>query len=69
MAVIVLQAFDLYPSIQLLAPLGQWASMASMIDVCWSSFVAVCAGMIVSNFTRGLDGRYAEASYGVNGDT
>jgi uncharacterized membrane protein len=59
MGIIVLQAFDLYPAIQMLAPLGRWASMASMIDICWSSFVAVCAGLTVGTFTRGLDGRCA----------
>jgi uncharacterized membrane protein len=58
MGIIVLQAFQMYPSsVRLFAPLGQWAAMTSMVDVCWSAFVSVCFAMIVSSFTRALDGR------------
>ncbi|PVG04101.1 hypothetical protein CPB86DRAFT_721686 [Serendipita vermifera] len=56
MGIIVLQAFEMYPSARPFAPLGQWAAMASMVDVCWSAFVAVCLAMVVSTFTRALDG-------------
>lgn len=62
MTVIVFQAFDAFPAMRILEPLGRWASASSMIDVCRSSFVAVCSGMVVSSFTRGLDGSHPPIS-------
>lgn len=56
MTIIVLQAFDLFPDLKVLSPLVKWASHASMVDVSWSAFVAVCAAMIIGTFNRGLDG-------------
>jgi hypothetical protein len=58
MGAILLQAFDMFPKISLLEGLRQRALMINMVDVCWSSFVAVCVAMATGTFTRGLDGRY-----------
>lgn len=62
-AIILLQAFDLYPSSSVFAPLGQSIGMLSMVDVCWSSFVAVCAAMTINTFTRSLDGSSSSSSF------
>jgi hypothetical protein len=58
MGAILLQAFGMFPDIPLLESLRQRASTTNMVDVCWSSFVAICVAMAISTFTRGLDGRY-----------
>jgi hypothetical protein len=58
MGAILLQAFDMFPDISLLEGLRQRAAMVNMVDVCWSSFVAVCVAMAIDTFTRGLDGGY-----------
>jgi steroid 5-alpha reductase family enzyme len=56
MTIIVLQAFDLFPDFKFLSPLSKWASHASMVDVSWSAFVAVCVALTIGTFNRGLDG-------------
>lgn len=55
--IILLQAFEVYPTARIFSGIGQWAANASMVDVCWSTFGAVCAALIVGTFNRGLDGR------------
>lgn len=57
MGAIALLAFGVFPDIRPLASLKEWALTENMVDVCWSSFLAVCVAMAISTFTRGLDGR------------
>ncbi|KAG8817253.1 hypothetical protein FRC17_011318 [Serendipita sp. 399] len=63
LTVIVLQAWNVYPSIGPLALLGHWASMINMVDVCWSAFISVCAAMIASTFTRAMDGTRTSSTF------
>ncbi|TRM59198.1 hypothetical protein BD626DRAFT_633340 [Schizophyllum amplum] len=56
---IVLQTSQLYPmdsSVYMVRQLGQYTQRLSMGNVCWDTFVAICAVTCAETFTRGLDG-------------
>lgn len=53
---VLLQVSDLYPSWSLLQPFGEKVASLSMEDLCWSTFVATCATLLVGALNRGLEG-------------
>jgi hypothetical protein len=57
-AIMALQCFDLYPSIQWnwLQSIGSWAASKETQDICWSTFSALCVALCVGALTRGLEG-------------
>jgi hypothetical protein len=61
-ATILLQCFNLYPSIEWnwVQVIGNWAASAEIEDVCWSTFGAICLALCIGALTRGLEGIGAE---------
>lgn len=54
--VVTLQVSKLWPTWSILRPLGEKAASLPMEDLCWSTFVATCAAVLVAGINRGLDG-------------
>lgn len=46
--------------------IGQWTNEMEFTDVCWSTFVSVCAALSVGALTRGLEGSSAANTYPFN---
>lgn len=62
--VIVLQAFRLFPNTHLdwLHNVGTRVSCLETGEVCWSTFMAVCAALCVNYLTSGLEGLGRDAT-------
>lgn len=51
------------------AQLMAWAEKKDMSEVCWSTFVAICAAFCVEAFVRALDGQGSHgAAFGMGGE-
>jgi hypothetical protein len=59
MVLVLLQSADRLPAWKV-APWEQvtaWMANMPMADICWSTFIAVCASLVTSQLTTGLEGR------------
>jgi len=67
--VLVLQTSHLYPvnsGFNWINHLGNWVEKREMSEVCWKTFIAVCAGFVVEGFVKALDGVEAGFPIGSN---
>ncbi|KAI0748740.1 hypothetical protein C8Q80DRAFT_1173378 [Daedaleopsis nitida] len=57
-ATLLLQTQDpaFFTRISLLQPFGDWVAQKTMIDICWSTFMATCFTLIIGSLTTGLEG-------------
>ncbi|KAF7299202.1 hypothetical protein MIND_00868900 [Mycena indigotica] len=68
-AAILLQVSDLYPVNRpggYIASFGQWTQRLEMDEVCFRTFMAICAAFAMESFVRGLDGGFGLVQINAN---
>jgi hypothetical protein len=57
-SILLLQASDSFPSFSWkpLKQLDDWAAHKEMDEICWFTFLTICAALCVGALTKGLEG-------------